>query len=153
MFSLTGTFKAGLRTLVLLSAQDPSRPLPISEMTERIGLSDKSLEQLLMTLRRGGLVRSVRGANGGFLLARDASRITLKDVLTTLQGPIRICDCGDRACGECVRPEVWNALELSIEGTLGSITLAHLTSNEPFQIAPHSVVLPDSPLWQEGAGI
>ena len=153
MFSLTSTFKAGLRTLVLLSEQEGDAPLPISEMTSAIGMSDKSLEQLLMGLRRAGLVRSVRGANGGFLLARVPSKITLKDVMTALQGPIRLCDCAQPDCKDCVRPEVWKALEMCFEGTLACLTLAHLSSGESFQILPHSVVLPDSPLWQEGSGI
>ena len=153
VFSLTETFKSGLRTLALLAENSGESPVPISEMTQAIGLSDKSLEQLLMSLRRADLVRSVRGANGGFLLARPASKISLKDVLTALQGPIRLCDCHQDDCRDCLRPEVWKALEMCFEGTLASITLAHLISGEAFQILPHSVVLPDSPLWQEGAGI
>lgn len=154
MFSLTATFKAGLRTLVLLGSQEGDSPLPISEMTSVIGMSDKSLEQLLMSLRRAGLVRSVRGANGGFLLGRDPSKISLKDIMTALQGPIRLCDCSNQPnCQECVRPEVWNALEMCFEGTLASLSLSHLISEQSFQILPHSVVLPDSPLWQEGSGI
>ncbi len=153
MFSLTATFKSGLRTLVLLAEQKGDSPLPISEMTGLIGLSDKSLEQLLMSLRRAGLVRSVRGANGGFLLGRPASKISLKDVMTAIQGPIRLCDCTVADCQDCVRPEVWKALEMCFEGTLASLSLAHLISAKSFQILPHSVVLPDSPLWQEGSGI
>lgn len=153
VFSLTATFKAGLRTLVLLAEQQSQNPLPISEMTAVIGLSDKSLEQLLMGLRRAGLVRSVRGANGGFLLGRPPSQISLKDVITALQGPIRLCECTQPDCHDCVRPEVWKALEMSLEGTLSGISLAHLISQESFQLLPHSVVLPDSPLWQEGSGI
>ena len=153
MFSLTATFKAGLRTLVLLAEQESNNPIPISEMTSVVGLSDKSLEQLLMSLRRAGLVRSVRGANGGFLLGHPPSKISLKDVLTALQGPIRLCECTQPDCQDCVRPEVWKALEMCFEGTLASLTLAHLISREPFRILPHSVVLPDSPLWQEGSGI
>ncbi len=153
MFSLTATFKSGLRTLVLLAEQKGDSPLPISEMTGLIGLSDKSLEQLLMSLRRAGLVRSVRGANGGFLLGRPASKISLKDVMTAIQGPIRLCDCTIPDCQDCVRPEVWKALETCFEGTLASLSLAHLISAKSFQILPHSVVLPDSPLWQEGSGI
>lgn len=153
MFKLSSGFKAGLKILTILSKAEWGVPVPISEMVPKLELSDKYLEQLLMALRRAGLVRSVRGANGGFVLAHSASQISLNDVMLALQGPLEFCNCEDEGCAECVRPEVWDALELCIGSTLSSITLEHLVSDKPFQIMAHSVVLPDSPLWQKGEGI
>lgn len=153
MFKLSSGFKSGLRTLTLLAKADPHHPLPISEMSPRLDLSDKYLEQLLMAMRRAGLVRSVRGASGGFLLSQNPANISLLEVMTALQGPVELCDCGEANCNECVRPEIWKALEASFEDTLSSLTLQHLIAGEPFQIQPHPIVLPDSPIWLEGGGI
>lgn len=106
-----------------------------------------------MSLKRAGLVRSVRGASGGFVLARAPEMISLLDILTALQGPIEFCDCGVQQCQDCLRPEIWEALEVCLGSSLASISLAHLIGQAPFQIMAHSVVLPDAPLWQDGAGI
>ena len=153
MFKLSSGFKAGLRALTILAGKSGSGPVPISEIAPELNLSDKYLEQLLMALKRAGLVRSSRGANGGFVLARAAAKITLLDIMTALQGPIAFCDCEVTSCPDCIRPEIWEALELCIGATLSTITLQHLVSTEPFQVMAHSIVLPDSPLWQDGAGI
>lgn len=153
MFKLSTGFKSGLRALTILARQNPKAPIPISEMTPQLGLSDKYLEQLLMALRRAGLVRSVRGANGGFVLSREATKISVLEIMTALSGPIEFCDCDAKDCRDCVRPEIWDALKLSISASLATITLYHLASQDPVQVMAHSVVLPDSPLWQDGAGI
>ncbi len=153
MFKLSTGFKTGLRALTILARKGSKTPTPISEMTGELDLSDKYLEQLLMALRRAGLVRSMRGTNGGFLLAREATKITVLDIFTALQGPLAFCDCESKVCGDCVRPEIWDALELSMSSSLATITLYHLASRDPVHVMAHSVVLPDSPVWQDGAGI
>jgi Rrf2 family cysteine metabolism transcriptional repressor len=153
MFKLSSGFKSGLRVLTLLAESKPGQPVPISEMAPRLNLSDKYLEQLLMILRRAGLVRSIRGSNGGFLLAQSPAKITLRQILEALQGPIDLCECAREDCDECVRPEIWRAIETSFSSTLATLTLQHLISRDAFQLTPHSIVLPDAPLWQEGGGI
>ncbi len=153
MFKLSSGFKSGLRILALLGERSSTSPMPISLMAPQLDLSDKYLEQLLMNLKRAGLVRSVRGASGGFVLARPPEDISLLDTMTALQGPIEFCDCGTHQCNDCVRPEIWEALEACLGSSLASISLAHLISRESFHIMAHSVVLPDAPLWQNGAGI
>lgn len=153
MFKLSSGFKSGLRILALLGESPPGSPVPISVMTPQLGLSDKYLEQLLMVLKRAGVVRSTRGANGGFMLARPAEDISLLDIMKALQGPIEFCDCGQEECRDCLRPEIWKALELCVGNTLSSISLAHLISDDSFHVMAHSVVLPHAPLWRDGAGI
>ncbi len=153
VFKLSAGLKSGLRILALLGENVVGTPVSISAMTPKLGLSDKYLEQLLMILKRAGLVRSTRGANGGFVLAKPAENISLLDIVTALQGPIEFCDCGRQECSDCVRPEIWNALELCLGNTLAGISLAHLISQESFHVMAHSVVLPDAPIWRDGAGI
>ena len=57
------------------------------------GLSENYLEQLMAPLRRAGIVKSVRGAQGGYMLARDPKEITIGEIITTVEGPIALVDC------------------------------------------------------------
>lgn len=127
--------------------------MPISEMAPKLQLSDKYLEQLLMSLKRAGLVRSVRGANGGFVLARPPRQITLHEIMIALQGPLEFCDCQGRDCYGCVRPEFWKALQLCIASTVNNLTLYHLVSKEPLHLDSRSAVSPGDPVWPDGEGI
>jgi Rrf2 family cysteine metabolism transcriptional repressor len=149
---LSTAFKTGLRALVYLAGSG-RRAVPISELAPRLGVSEPYLEQLLAPLRRDGLVRSTRGVHGGFTLGRPPERIAVAEVLRALEGPVRLCDCPDRQCGQCVRPEVWRSLEQCFEATLATLTLAHLLAPEPLELTPHAAVLPPAPLWGDGSGI
>lgn len=76
-----------LLALIELSvAYDSGEPLQIRQISAQQNIPDRYLEQLLATLRRGGIVRSQRGAKGGYLLAREPWKITLFDVLACLEG-------------------------------------------------------------------
>ena len=57
------------------------------------GLSENYLEQLMAPLRRAGIVKSVRGAQGGYMLARSPQEITIGEIITTVEGPIALVDC------------------------------------------------------------
>lgn len=109
-------------------------PLPLHVIARRQGLSQHYLEQLVGPLREAGLVRSVRGAQGGYQLARPAQEITVGDVVRVLEGPIAVTDCtvpgaGVEHCGRaegCVARGVWERVSQSIARVLDSITLADL---------------------------
>jgi len=68
-------------------------PVSLKSIAERQGISENYLEQLMANLRKAGLVRSIRGAYGGYLLSREPSKITVGDVLRALEGPIGLVDC------------------------------------------------------------
>lgn len=78
----------GLRALVTLAGARSAEPMSIQVIAEEELLPSKFLEGIMGDLKRGGFVRSRRGANGGYLLARPASEITLLDVIRHLDGPI-----------------------------------------------------------------
>jgi len=76
----------GLRALLDLAAQPPGRAAQGREIAARQQIPESYLNQLLVVLRRAGLVRSVRGAAGGYLLARDPHQVTAADVVAALHG-------------------------------------------------------------------
>jgi Rrf2 family protein len=107
-------------------------------MAEKEKLPADYVEQILLRLRRAGLVESVRGARGGYLLSRQPSEVTVKDVLDASEhGTFEVnCDCHPVDAERCntqnscaIRP-VWQLLQQRIDETLGSIRLADLLHEE-----------------------
>lgn len=105
-------------------------PITLNSISERQGVSIGYLEQLMVPLKKEGLIRSVRGAQGGYLLARDPEDITVGDIIRALEGPIAPVACVsedypeecDRAEG-CVTRLVWAKVRDSIVEVLDSLTL------------------------------
>lgn len=128
----------GLRALFDLAVHQGSkgnRPVSLREISERQRISEAYLEQLFAPLRHHGLVRSVRGAQGGYVLAQPASQITVADIIRALEGPVAPVDCVREDEGEicnyaenCVAHLVWLRLRDSINRTLESITLEDMCS-------------------------
>ena len=78
----------GLRSLVTIAGVRSQRPISIQTIAEIEDLPGKFLEGIMVDLKRGGFVKSKRGANGGYLMARPASEITLLEVIRHLDGPV-----------------------------------------------------------------
>lgn len=122
----------GLRLMLDLAVHCDSGLVPLRDISARQEISEKYLEQIMMLLNRAGLVRSVRGSQGGYMLARPAESITVGDVLRTMEGSLAPVDCvaGDApSCGmaeTCVTIEVWRKLKDAIDQVVDSITLADL---------------------------
>jgi len=109
--------------------------ISIADIAKREGISVAYLEQLLNKLRRSGLVASVRGPKGGYVLARKPGAITIKDIVSILEGGIYPAHCVTRSVGAraackrrngCVPKLVWVKLAKAIGDCLGSISLADL---------------------------
>jgi len=125
----------GIRCLLELGRAASGRSLTISEISRAEGLSKEYVAKLMRILRRGGLVRSVRGQAGGYALARPLAQITVSQALAVLGGKLwdpafckkhpgrrRICshsrDCRVRA--------LWSRLQDSVDGMLGAVSLQDL---------------------------
>ena len=113
----------------------PDNPTNIKEISERQEVTVPYLEQILGTLRRSGLISSVRGPGGGYLLSRDPEEVSIGDILKELEGPVAITSCLDPEEGcsrvdSCVTHMLWRSLGEKIEGFLGTITLADLLRDE-----------------------
>ena len=83
----------GLKAMFDLTVNNGSEPISLNNIAKRQDISEHYLEQLMAILRKSGLVQSVRGAYGGYILARKPSEITVGDILRALEGPIGLVDC------------------------------------------------------------
>jgi Rrf2 family protein len=131
----------GLRCLLQVALLEVRGPAQIGEIASREGMSDEYVAKLLRVLRQAGLVTSVRGAGGGYRLARPSAEITVRDALTALGGPLvdpRFCDAHAGKVGTCVHSTgcairgLWRWLGVAFENVLGSVSLADLTRGEVF---------------------
>jgi len=145
----------GLRCLLRVAAASDLRPVSISQIAEAEGLSPEYTAKLMRELRLGALVESVRGAEGGYRLARAADAITVWSALQVLGGeffPDSFCECHPGQRSRCVRSSdcsiraLWRKLKAALHQTLDGITLADLLRDEtamgtwldPIQLLPIS---------------
>lgn len=106
------------RILVYLALHEDSAPSPKQEIADAEGISADYVEQILTKLRSGGLVRSHRGARGGFSLARAPGAITMADVLAASEGPIELVPCEGEECPRtsmCVTRMVWHEASRALD--------------------------------------
>ncbi|MCL6450324.1 MAG: Rrf2 family transcriptional regulator [Acetobacteraceae bacterium] len=125
----------GVKALFELALHQGEGPLSLKAIARGQGLSEHYLEQLMGLLRNSGLVRSARGPQGGYVLGRDASEITVGDIIRTMEGPIALTDCtaaepgAVEHCGRaegCMAHTVWSRVTQRILEVVDSITLADL---------------------------
>lgn len=128
----------GTKALFELALRYGAGPLALREIAERQGLSEHYLEQLVAPLRKAGLVQSVRGAQGGYVLAREPRAITVGDILRVLEGPVTPTECAlenfdfSRCCANpdvCPDRDVWIKVRKGIEQVVDNITLANLVED------------------------
>jgi len=97
--------KYALRALLALAETDPGHPLRIRDIADGNAIPKKYLEAILLELKAADLVASFRGKNGGYVLAKPASKISLADVMRLLDGPIAPLPCVSRRfysrCADC----------------------------------------------------
>ena len=122
-----------LRLMVDLAMAGGGQPVSLQDVAHRQQLSDKYLEQIVTPLSRAGLVRSVRGAGGGYLLARDPEEYTVGENLRVLEGNLAPVSCVDQddtcRCGRtdrCVTVEVWREIQAAVSSVVDRMTLADL---------------------------
>ncbi len=128
---LSSRTRYGMRAILELALEYGKSPLQIKAIAEREDISNKYLEQLIAMLKAAGLVRSIRGPRGGYLLAKPPEEIQLKDVFLTLEGPMVSAECLQHPeycarCTDCATRKIWHELQDAIFGVLESVTLADL---------------------------
>ena len=116
--------------MVDLARHSNGQPVPLADIAERQEISLSYLEQLFAKLRRGGLVKSVRGPGGGYLLAYDRDATRIGDIILAVDEPIRAVRCspgasigcrGDRS--RCLTHDLWEELSNQIRLYLSSVSL------------------------------
>jgi len=121
----------GIRAALDLAKNYGNGPLQIKAIAKTEDISNKYLEQLISILKAAGMVRSVRGPKGGYMLAKDPSEVTLGDIFKILEGPFVPVEClGDSSycdkCGDCLMRPVWAKLQGAIDDVLDGMTLKDL---------------------------
>ena len=85
----------GVKAMVELAINHGSGPISIKTISERQNISENYLELLFSTLKKAGLIKSLRGAQGGYILAKEPKEIRISDIINVLEGPIEIDKCLD----------------------------------------------------------
>lgn len=103
----------------------------LRDIAERQEISEKYIWQLIVPLKAAGLIASVRGAHGGYRLAKDLANITLRDIVCTLEGPLSVVECVHypEVCSRadiCVSRDVWSEVSEKMQDILQSLTLADM---------------------------
>ncbi len=121
----------GVRAVLELGIEYGKGPVQIKTISERQGISNKYLEQLMALLKSAGLVKSIRGPKGGYFLAKEPSKVRLDEVFKVLEGPFAVVGCIEDAdyCprySDCVTRSLWCQVQKAIEDTLQSNTVQDL---------------------------
>ena len=123
----------GVKAMVDLAVNHDGKPVSIKSISQRQNISEYYLEQLFAPLRRAEFIKSVRGAQGGYILNKEARDITVLDIMDVLEGPIEVSDCLDSDdCDNidyCATRTVWVKMKHSIDSVLGAITLQNIVDD------------------------
>jgi len=120
-----------VRAVLDLALHSNHGPVAIQEIARRQAISPSYLEQLFVKLRRGNLIRSIRGSRGGYQLARPAEQVHLADIIQLVDEPLQPVACldGQKDCDladRCFTQNIWRQLGNHIHSFLSSITLDQL---------------------------
>lgn len=121
----------GLRAAIYLSTQEPERSCSIAEIAKHQSIPRKFLEKIIQDLSQRGLVKSKRGPDGGYSLARAPREISFWDIVEALAGPIAVNVCMDShlSCDHlprCTMIGVWSEVQRKVAEVLTHTTLADL---------------------------
>lgn len=125
----------GLRAMIDLADYSEEMPQSIACIAARQSISDSYLEQLMAKLKKAGLITSIRGAQGGYVLAKPSKEISVGDILRALEdlSPVNCVGLkGEQACGgsdTCVTRNVWKRIDDSIQNAVDSIFLNELVED------------------------
>ncbi|MGQ9733261.1 MAG: RrF2 family transcriptional regulator [Candidatus Zipacnadales bacterium] len=125
--------------VMMLLARKTKRRLSCNEMAETLGVSEAHLSKVLQRLGKQGFVASIRGPQGGFWLAREASEISLLDVCETIEGPLQFSHClfekpvckGKQEATPCIMGNLLRIVDEQVLSYLQGTTLADLATISP----------------------
>lgn len=121
-----------LRLMLDLAVYNTGEPVSLKDIAKRQGISEKYLEQIISILNKAGFVRSIRGAQGGYILNVLPDKCTVGMILRLTEGNLAPVDCVsqngeecDRATG-CVTARIWKQVHNAVNGVIDNITLADM---------------------------
>ena len=125
----------GLRAILDLALHCPQGPVTLASIAARQQISEGYLEQLMMPLKKSGLVRSICGARGGYVLGKAPEDISVGEVFEVLEGPISLVSCVGSHSEPCLLAEdcgvkaLWQEVQEKVESTLFAYTIADMLQN------------------------
>lgn len=125
-----------LMAMYQLAMEFSDTPISLKYIAEKQGLSENYLEQLFSNLRKDGIINSVRGAQGGYILSRNPKDITVGQVLRSVEGSLAPADCVEHEVdcskdGDCPTRLVLQKMKDSIDSVVDSITLQDMVEETP----------------------
>lgn len=118
--------------MIDIAVNGVDKPVCMKEISERQNISVKYLEQIISVLNKAGYVRSIRGPQGGYQIAKQASDYTVGMILRLTEGSLAPVACLDYEENDCPRQdtcatlELWKRLDQAIQGVVDTVTLADL---------------------------
>lgn len=136
MLRLSTKSQYGVRAMFEIANGYQTGPVTIKEISEKQSVSVAYLEQILNTLRKAGIIKSVKGPGGGYVLNKTPDNISIGAILRELDGPVAITSCLDPTEGcmridGCVTHLLWKSLGEKIEAFLDNMTLQDLIEGQP----------------------
>ncbi|MGE5629274.1 MAG: RrF2 family transcriptional regulator [Solirubrobacterales bacterium] len=123
----------GVKAMVDLAIHFGEEPVSIKSISERQNISEYYLEQLFSPLRKANLIKSVRGAQGGYILSNPPDKITVAEIMEVLEGPVEISDCVEEGvCSNiecCATRLLWVRIKDSIDSVMQSTTLQDMVDD------------------------
>lgn len=135
----------GIRLMVSLALHYEDGTIALKSIAKEQDISEKYLEQIINPLTKSGIVKSYRGAQGGYILTHDPKDITIGEVLRILEGSLSPVDCIDHMmcphAGSCASWSVWKKMKDALDDVVDNISLAELAEdykNKQNICPPHS---------------
>ena len=123
----------GVRAMVDLAINYGESPMSIKSIAKRQNISELYLEQLFSPLRKAKLIKSIRGAQGGYVLNKHPKDISVSDIINVLEGPIEISSCVDTGeydnMNVCPTRLLWKKIKKSIDEVTESVTLQDMAND------------------------
>ncbi len=121
----------GIRAILELAENYGNGPLQLRIIARDQGVSVKYLEQLMAMLKAAGIVRSVRGAKGGYILAKSPGQVKVSECFQCLEGSLITTECVEdesfcERTNDCIARQVWTEVQEAVMGVLQSMTLQDL---------------------------
>ncbi len=124
----------GIRALTDLAERYGEGPITSASIAARQGIPEPFLDQLMTTLRKAGIVHSLRGPQGGHQLARPPAEVTMVQVVLALEGSLAPIECLEHPIcpkgARCAQREVWQEVQAQVQRVLSSVTIAELAERE-----------------------
>ena len=128
---LSTKVRYGTRAMLDLACYYQDGPVLLRDIAKRQEISLKYLDRIFSSLKAGGLIKSFRGAKGGYILSKHPSGITVGEIILALEGPLELVECVSskdfcRRVNACVMHDVWYELSKAMEVVLKTTTLEDL---------------------------